>query len=314
MKRHLFESAELQIEDVQADTWPVLVISEGKGSSGTYSGALLEKYHSAFDDALSFNNHPTAELQTRDWTMIAGEIVGATWIQTSEDGKKEVWANYRPDPDHREKLARYKSKLGLSIFIEGDGSVDSSGEFLVESFNGADPYKSVDVVIAAGRGGKFAESLRESYEAQLDASEKPGVRPSAQEHNRKEKHHMDEATQARIDALLTAVESLVAARSAEAAEAVQAEADEKAVEARVESYAAAIAQIEAADLLPSQVSALRAEAKAGKDVTQAIEDAKAIRDEVRTAVQAESKVTHFQGRPLGESAAPTEIKFSGFKG
>lgn len=296
MKRHLFESATLQIEDVQADTWPVLVISEGQGSSGVYSGQLLEQYHHAFDDALSFHNHPTADLQSRDWTGIAGEIVGATWVQENEAGKKEVWANYRPDPEHREKLARYKNKLGLSIFIEGDGSVDSEGRFLVESFNESDPYKSVDIVLAAGRGGKFAESLRESYEAQLESSSKPGDRSSAQEH-RKETQDMDEVTKA-LEALTAAVTSLVERHDkADESQTQVVEADKVAAE-RVAKFAESIKAIDGADLFESQKTALKEAAERGEDVTARIEEAKAIHDE---AVASLTKEKEDGGRVLGES-------------
>lgn len=297
MKRHLFESATLQIEDPTADTWPVLVISEGRGSSGVYSGQLLERYHHAFDDALSFNNHPTSELQSRDWTMIAGEIVGETWIQENEAGQKEVWANYRPDPDHREKLSRYKNKLGLSIFIEGDGSVDHDGNFLVESFNESDPYKSVDVVIAAGRGGKFAESLRESYEAQLETSNKPDGRSSAQE-NRKDTQDMDEVTEA-LKALTTAVNTLVERQEkAEESQTQVVEADKVAAE-RVAKFAESIKAIDGADLFESQRTALKEAAERGEDVTARIEEAKAIHDEAKASFTQEQE-TH--GRVLGEGA------------
>lgn len=296
MKRHLFESASLQIEDVQAETWPVLVISEGQGSSGHYSGQLLEQYHHAFDDALSFNNHPT-DLNGRDWTMIAGEIVGETWIQENETGQKEVWANYRPDPEHREKLARYKSKLGLSIFIEGDGRVDDNGNFLVESFNESDPYKSVDVVIAAGRGGKFAESLRESYEAQLETSNDPAGRSSAPE-NRKEKQDMDEVTKA-LEALTAAVTSLVERQDkAEEQHAQVVEADKVAAE-RVAKFAESVKAIDGADLFESQKTALKEAAERGEDVTARIEEAKAIYTEAKDKFTQEQE-TH--GRVLGEGA------------
>ena len=312
-KRHLLEAGAFA-ESKPADdgTWKVRIINEGRGSSGIYTASLLENYGHAFDNALSFKNHP-AEWDgptSRDFTMITGQIVGSTWIEKDERGLTALYGNYLPDPDYREKLERYKGKLGLSIYIGGDGHVDENGDFVVDTFDEHDPYSSVDVVLAAGRGGKFEESLKDFYATRVEKASAA----SAEEKTEKKGLHMEKDVEERFDALTNLVQGLIDSKQAEA----QAEADASAVEAevekRVEAISASVDAVEAAraDLLKAQVAPLLESAKRGEDVAQAIEDAKAIAKEARAEL-AEGKAEQRQetGR-LGESA--TEYTLKGFGG
>jgi hypothetical protein len=95
---------------------------------------------------------------------------------------------------------------------------------------------------------------------------------------------------AALEALLT---RLVTKENAAQAEAMQAEADEKVVEARVSAYDAAVDAIEAAELPVDAAKTLRAEARKGVDVTPLIEFAKT----VKTAALTESS----NGRLFGAS-------------
>lgn len=301
--RNLLESATL-VEAPVEGPWKVRLISEGKGSSGIYPASLLENYGHAFNESLSFENHPIGwdGPETRNFTQIVGQVIGETWVDSDERGKMGVYANWEPDPDHRERLARYKNKLGLSIYIEGDGHVDEDGEFVVDSFNEHDPFKSVDVVLAAGRGGRFEESLKNMYSARRGESLEPGTDPSAQ--TRKE-NKMDEKAIEAINALTAQVTALVSANTTKAEENAQIEADTKAVETALETYSAAVEAIEAAreSLLPSQVKNLMAEAKAGNDVTALIESHKEIAAE---ALEAAKESDGSEGRVLGEGAKTTQ--------
>lgn len=292
--KHLLEAATLIGESAAEDgTWKVKVISEGKGSSGTYTATLLENHHHAFDNVLSFRNHPTGwdGPETRDFTMIAGEIKGETWVESDERGLKAIYANYLPDPEYKEKLERYKGKLGLSIYIEGSGYVDeSTGDFVVDWFNPEDPYASLDVVIAPGARGKFLESARKAYEAREDAASTD--RPGARQAERKEIRMDDELKEA-LKGISDALASLVAEKkTADAAEA-QVKADEAAVTSAVEAYDVARKAIDEADLLAPQREELLKAAKRGEDITSAIESAKAVKE---AALQAAGRIS--------EGAAP----------
>lgn len=289
-------------------TWVVKLISEGKGSSGVYPAELLENHHHAFDEVLSFRNHPLwyEGPETRDFTMLAGQIIGETWVDFDKTGKRAIFGNYLPDPEYKEKLENYRNKLGLSIYIEGSGYEDEeTGEFIVDWFNPEDPYASVDVVIAPGARGKLTEAMKATYSRNRE--NKPGAEASAQDHNER-KLRMDEETKAEFTALKTALAGLTEALSALAtdkkakeSQEAQIEADAAAVEARVEAISAALDAVEDAreDLLPSQVESLRAEAKKGADVAPLIESAKKVATEARE--DAKNVRTEGQGRVFGET-------------
>lgn len=309
--KHLFEAATLVSESASEDgTWVVKLISEGEGSSGVYPAELLENHHHAFDNVLSFKNHPSwyEGPETRDFTMLAGQIMGETWVDTDKTGKRAVFGNYLPDPDYKEKLERYRDKLGLSIYIEGSGYEDEdTGKFMVDWFNPADPYASVDVVIAPGARGKLTEAMKQSY-SRATRESKPGAEASAQEpHERK--LQMDEETKkafADIATAMTEVNEALAAlaseKQAKESQEAQVTADDAAVEARVEAISASLDAVEEAreDLLPSQVESLRAEAKKGIDIAPLIENAKTIAKEAREAVEGKVQETASTGRIFGE--------------
>lgn len=312
---HLLEAATLASESAADDgTWKVRLISEGKGSSGTYPKELLENHHHALDNLLSFKNHPTGwdGPQERDFTMIAGEIKGETWVDTDERGLTAVYGNFLPDPEYADKLARYKEKLGLSIYIEGSGYWQENSEggedFIVDWFNPNDPYASVDVVIAPGARGKFMESMKKVYSDRTE-NKSPGNRQA----ENKEISNMDQEVKDALKGISDTLAALVAdKKTAEAAEA-QVKADEAAVAQAVESYDKAVAEIDAADLLPVQVESLRAAAKQGQDVAPLIEAAKKVKDDAIKAVTESAAKDEAPGVVLGESAT-ADYKFSGFGG
>lgn len=300
--KHLLEAATLASESASEDgTWRVKVISEGKGSSGIYTAELLENHHHAFDDLLSFKNHPTGwdGPETRDFTMISGEVVGETWVDTDETGRKAVFANYLPDPEYKDKIERYKSKLGLSIYIEGSGFENDNGEFVVDWFNPEDPYASLDVVIAPGARGKFLESAKRAYESvNPDPEEKPSV-TAAQEERKLE---MEKDVQDAFDALRALIAPLVTEKQTAQEAAAQVAADEKVVEERLDAYDAAVEAIEAAELPADAAKSLRAEARKGTDVAPLIEFAKSVKDGTAERVaEAADRTRDFGGRKV-ESA------------
>lgn len=281
--RNLVEAAALVTAPSEGDTWKVRLINEGRGSSGVYSAQLLETYGHAFNNAVSFLNHPIGGPETRNFTELVGRVVGATWTERGEDGTLGVYANWEPDPDHKEKLSRYKENLGLSIYISGTGSEDENGDFLVESLDAEDPFRSVDVVMAAGRGGRFelTESVKKMYESRRSESDKPTVTSAVDQ----EKEIMElEDLKAAIESLTAQVSALVAKENAAQAEAIQAEADVKAVDEALASYDAAVDAIEAAELPADAAKTLRAEARKGVDVAPLI----ALATTVKTSTISES--------------------------
>lgn len=269
--KSLIETGAVVSAETEDGLWRVRLINEGRGSSGIYSSDLLESYKSAFDNVVSFVNHPHAGPETRNFTEIAGRVVGEVWTEKADDGTLGIYANWRPDEDYKRKLESYKDRLGLSIYVSGSGEVDDDGEFHVTEFDTEDPFRSVDVVVAAGRGGRFevSESLREMYDSRRSESNEPTVTSAVG----KEKEIKMDELKAAVEALTAQVSALVATEQTAQAEAAQAEADENAGREAVEAYDAAVTAIDAADLPASVVESLRKQAKSGADVTALIEQA-----------------------------------------
>ena len=291
-KRNLLEAATLIGESTSDDgLWKVRLINEGLGSSGYYSAELLELNKHAFDNVLSYMNH-TDDPTKRNFLEIVGSVEGETWTETAEDGTLGIYANWKPDEDYKRKLETYRDRLGLSIYISGDGEVGDDGEFHVTELDATDPFRSVDVVLAAGRGGRFevTESLKKIYESRRSDSDQAGDKVSLDETRK-------EIMEEKLDKLIEMMALLVAEKTAQAEKAAQVEADTTAIEAAVSAYDAAVVQIDAADLLPSQVEGLRAAAKRGEDVATLIEAAKKVKSDAEEAVTAR----------LGESAPGREF-------
>lgn len=298
-KRHLLEAASLVSESSAEDgTWEVRLISEGQGSSGIYTRELLENHHKALDDSLSFRNHPTGwdGPQSRDFTMIAGQVVGETWLAEDERGLLAVHGKYLPDPEYRDKIERYKDKLGLSIYIEGSGYENDNGDFVVDWLNPQDPYKSIDVVIAPGARGKFMESMKQVYSTTVE-KENPGARQV----NENKETGMEKEILEQLKAVNEALTKLATDKVATEAAEAQVEADQTAVTSAVEAYDAAVKLIDEADLLDVQVEALRKAAKEGKDIEPLIAEAKAVKEAAEKSVK-ESQGSGSGGRILGETA------------
>lgn len=304
IKKHLLEAATLMGESAREDgAWKVQLISEGQGSSGFYSRELLEKYHSVFDEVLSFKNHPTGwdGPEARDFTEIVGEITGETWVENDSRGMAAIYGWYLPDPDHKDKIERYKSKLGVSIYAMGEGEFnEDTGNFTVTSFE-SDPYNSLDVVIAAGARGKFLESMRKVYEHR--SSSKASTASVVVE-----KKEIGLTMDKEIEDRFAGIESLLQGLATQKQENAQAEADANAVQAeadkRVEAIVASLAAVESAraDLLPSQVASLVESAKRGEDVAPAIESAKTIATEAREAFSKPGVETGRIGESLKSAA------------
>lgn len=314
-RRGLVEAAKLLGEAAREDgAWKVRLISEGQGSSGFYSRELLEGYHSVLDDVLSFKNHPGEwdGPETRDFTMIVGEIVGETWIEDDERGMASIVGWYLPDPEYRDKIERYKGKLGVSIYAMGEGEFDeNTGNFKVTSFE-ADPYNSLDVVIAAGARGKFLESMRRAYAHRVEnasAASAEGKTNKEEELTEMELKDLGEEIASLTTAFRDFVESQKKSIEAEAESATA----EEAAKAAVEAYDAQTQAIADADLLPTQAESLRKQAREGKDVSAQLEDAKLVAKEAKEqAAKTIQEGDRSDAGRFAEGAATSGYKLSGF--
>jgi len=295
-KCHVIESGRLAPKNDDG-TYPITIITEGKGSTGIYSRALLENQAHIFSNSLSFMDHPVNadkpwERSVKD---IGGRIVGATYAQ-EENGQMTVKGNYKPRAEYAAFIEEYADAIGLSIYRGASGTVQEDGRLLVESFDESDPYASVDIVVAAGRGGKFdraAEALRviESSLGTPDATER-ATTPVAEKRdtvNEDDKQDLLNRFGALVDAKLGELFVKFTQYDADHDEANAEEGmtAEQAAQEAVAAYAAAVESVDKAELLPSQRKAILESAAKGADIAPLIESAKAVADEAKTAFGAQ---------------------------
>ena len=268
-------------------TYPVVLITEGIGSTGVYGADAIAASAAVFENAPSFINHP-ADPQNpgaRDLNTIAGRI---TNVRVGEDaGRTALIGDYKPRKEYEALFEDFGDIIGLSIFCEAFGEKDDTGRLVLESFNGDFPFKSVDAVVAAGRGGRFVvarESLL-AIESALGVPEvnQPGSTSAPGSPTPKEKSSMDLSPQD-IQALAEALKpSLVEALTpaAPAAPAAPEPATDAQIEEAVEKATKSVEAVKEAKLTPSLEKPLLEAARKGKDVTAGIAEAQAILAEAR---------------------------------
>lgn len=281
-------------------SYPVVIITEGEGSSGRYSRELLERSEHVFAGAASFLNHPIdpAKPHLRPVESIAGRM-GATRLG-EDKGKRAILSDFKPRKEYAEFVEEFQDILALSIYCAADGEVMEDGRLDVREFDALDPYRSVDIVVAAGRGGRFAvaqESLR-VIESSLGIPEgnQPGVTsaPGSQKEGSMEIKELVSAVEALTKSLEPVVTFVTEQKAAAEAAVTAAEAQAKAAadekDAAIESYSAAVKAVSEAELLPSQEADILAAAKAGKDIAPLVESAKKVLEEARNGAEGKRHV------------------------
>jgi len=274
----------------ETNEFDVCLLSEGAGSSGDFLPEIFTQENAdALAGSLSFPNHPRwlDSPEERDPMSAIGQIAESVVVKNDpETGDLGFWSTYIPaksKPEVAPYLTEFHKKLALSIYIDSNGHIDvDTGRWVVRSLDGTDPYKSVDVVIAAGRGGKF-ERLSES----LGIVTKTSATAEEKMENPMELKEVGD----NVATLTKSVEGLVEMLGAKATADAQVEADSaavtKTVESRLANYDVALDLIEKAKLTESQTAKLRELAKTGVDVTSEVEDAKKFLAEARASVESD---------------------------
>lgn len=302
MAHRLFVQEAAKLAPKTADgTYRVVLITEGEGSSGRYSAELIERSAHVFEGRGSYLNHPLdpAKPHLRPVESITGRISN---VQVGEDGgKTALVADYTPDQWHADWVAEYQDLLNLSIYCGADGTPLPDGRLDVTELDATDPYRSVDLVQAGGRGGRFKsaeESLR-AIESSLGLPE--GAQPGSTSAPVQEGENMEKVLEA-LAALDAKFETFIAeSKAAEAARAAEAEAAETAgtkSEGDREAALEAAKAISDAKLLPSQEADILEAFKAGKEVAPLIENAKKV---IAEAAQITPEV--IDGFVINESAS-----------
>lgn len=272
-KRILETSQSAVVDDVRPDgTYLVKLIDEGRGTSGTYSRELLESYGDVFNGVQSFGRHlkDGQEPWERDVKEIAGVIVGETFTKLDDDGKLGLYGYYKPTAEYAPLLEDkdIRSKIGLSIFTEGSYA-DNSDEIV--EFDRSFPFTSVDLVIKAGRGGKFAESAQVSGD----------IEPSVDKEEGK-----DAPVALTIEDIKSALAEFGKTLVAEIKDAIKPESNDMTDDPKPD-VAEALESAFAAGLTKEQRAVVVESIKDGKNVDEVIASQKALIESVRQALAAE---------------------------
>ena len=291
MTEHILESSATLKKS--GTKWKAVLITPGKGSSGTYSEEVLK---STGPSAFPAGTHSYID-HSADGTRNPRDLFGVL----SEDAYYEdgigLVGTLEVMPHYAEFANAVAPHTGLSIYASADKSKNSDGEWTVESLI-PDRMNSVDLVSYAGRGGELAERLLESARSSFtepekkakkkktsSASEDSGAAPADDRTNTgKEKVSMEiEELATRVDTLaesLTALTALVTPL----AETLTAKVQEEEVEPELDFALIAEAAI-AAGLPEAARKVVYDQVRHGAVVETAIADQKSYVESVQNSVR-----------------------------
>lgn len=290
--KKLYEAGALVESKNSNGAFRVRIITEGVGSSGVYGRELLEKYREVFANRPMFANHPKDS--EKPWERSIMEIKAKTGSSVDYDVVDGVAGLYTDaevdDPKFAEFINKYRDTIGVSVYISGTGK-EEDGQYIVESFDGEDPFRSVDFVVAAGRGGAV-ERMLEAYREIEASGVAPGNGPataasqSTQEERKPSTMELSELA-SKIDTLVEAVTAQTGVYTA-LVESLKPEVkSEVDVAAVVESaYDASLT----AKLPESMRKVVIEAAKSGGDIAAAVADQVKLRDEILAESKQERQV------------------------
>lgn len=157
---------DVKISEAARTSYPVLLITPGKGSSGHYSREVLKAAADAGKfkaGSLMFWNHATAHEEAQrpegDLNNLAAILTkGGVWNDNGVNGPG-VYGEAKVMADYATKVEERAPHIGLSIRAGGTGT----GRLVegVPELKSIDYVESVDYVTKAGRGGKaLSEAAR----------------------------------------------------------------------------------------------------------------------------------------------------------
>jgi hypothetical protein len=274
-------------------SYPVVIITEGTGSTGVYGPELMrDDQAQLFENAASFMDHPVDPQKPylRSVMSIGGRIRNVR--AGVSEGKRALLGDYFPRKEYAEFVEEFADTLGLSIFSLAQGSErDEHDRLIVESFSPIDPYRSVDVVVAAGAGGKFerAHESARAIESSLGkpAGTQPGSTPApgTNQEVRMEKEDIDAIAAAVVEAFKPVVTLLQEQKTAIEALKPGAAAPDAPKETKdiIKGAVESLKLIEDAKIAsPTLKASLVESVSRGEDITQSLEFAKKVTAEAAT--------------------------------
>jgi hypothetical protein len=305
MQKQLIEHGRLAEANATSErgVYDITIITEGEGSSGIYKREMLEaNAHVWSKGTKGFIDHPTDPNKPweRSLESLASKFIDdARYVE--EDGVAKLKTRIKVREKYIDFVEEFKDTIGLSIFCGAYGEEDpATGKTVVEEFDAEDPYRSVDLVVAAGRGGRFDLAM-ESYrkiENSLpnEEEEQNGSGNPAEPHNQsKEDSHMEiEELAGKVDALTEALSAFITdakpiLESLKPGEPVEVD-EAEVVESLIES-----------NLTKRSRKAVLEAVRNGAAVEDAIKEQKAVEDEFRNELRVQ------EGRVQGDESFNGEV-------
>lgn len=301
--RKLSEHGALVEAKATNGVFPIRIITEGEGSSGVYSRELLESHADVFANRAMFMNHPkdADKPWERDVTSIAAKL-GPKVEYREVDGVAGLYGQATVDDRWRSFVENYSDVIGVSVYIAGDGK-EQDGKYIVESFDGTDPYASVDFVVAAGRGGRV-ERMLESYRQIETSVETDNGAATADADSKEREQNMDEL-KALVEALTAKVDEKFVALEAKVDSVVQLSESATAADAAKVDALDVADKLAEAKLTESGRKRVLESVKSGAAVEDAIKTETSLRDEIL----AEARTVVTPGRVV--ESVSDDFKISG---
>lgn len=290
MTKLLHESSSKLVETADKDTYKVLLITPGRGSSGYYSEEMLRTYGpEAFPaGSHSYIDHLN-EGETRSTLKMIGVYENDAYYDEELGG---LVSDLKPFSHFKQFVKEVAPHAGFSISAQGNGeTVEMEGQevFRVDELL---PHvmNSVDLVSYAGRGGKLVESLLQEALSNSTQSES-----SAGTEKKENEMATLEEVATKVASLDVNIAKIVSAQEAAAtAEVTEEQIAEKVTEA-VKLAVAATRKVAEADLSEKIAEKLYAQIEAGDfAIEERLEELEAIRTEVKEKLE-ESAPAGFTG-------------------
>lgn len=305
----LHERGSLVSSEARDGVFPIRIITEGEGSSGVYSRQVLEQYKDVFANRPMFMNHPKDP--SKPWERDIMGIAARTAPEVEyreENGLGALYTKAHVRKEFIPFIEEYGDLIGVSVYIAGSGE-EKDGKVQVESFDGTDPYASVDFVVAAGRGGRIeraVESFR-AIEASIGNPVGNGTSSGVADIEERE-NKMDPELKALIESSFKALGERIA----------ELDAKIEAVKTLSESAAAERTQIEDAFEVADEVSKAVLEAKlpeeGRKRVVEAVKTGKTVAEAVKSESDYIEAIRKEQGEQPGAPVAGRVITTEGASG
>lgn len=214
-KLKLHESGTLVADEAAEGVFPIRIITEGEGSSGIYSREMLQENAKIFRSGTkSFIDHPKdpSKPWERSLTSLVGKLNEEAHYAVDDEGVAGLYSSLKvTKPGLREWVRENLDVIELSIYSDAEGEKNSDGKIVVERFVEDDPYRSVDLVVAAGRGGRFERAMESLHAIENSTAEvEDGSAPADRTTTSKENSDMELAELAeKVDKLTIALEAFV---------------------------------------------------------------------------------------------------------